>query len=193
MDRADGRIIIVGLECNHEGNMRLCEFSPYSFKDRYFGFVKGLGKITTDWIADVLKPYIDEKYPTLPEREFTGIGGSSMGGLMSVYAVGLRSDVFSKAACVSPFYEHIFGKLVDEVSNADFNPDTKIYISWGRKEFRGSKGLALGTEKNLIMTRIFSTKGARVFPHLMIEGEHTEASWETELPMWFYELDLIDL
>lgn len=116
-----------------------------------------------------------------------------MGGLMSVYAVGLRSDVFSKAACVSPFYEHIFGKLVDEVSNADFNPDTKIYISWGRKEFRGSKGLALGTEKNLIMTRIFSTKGARVFPHLMIEGEHTEASWETELPMWFYELDLIDL
>lgn len=193
LDRADGRIIIVGLECNHEGNMRLCEFSPYSFKDRYFGFVKGLGKITTDWIADVLKSYIDEKYPTLPEREFTGIGGSSMGGLMSVYAVGLRSDVFSKAACVSPFYEHIFGKLVDEVSNADFNPDTKIYISWGRKEFRGSKGLALGTEKNLIMTRIFSTKGARVFPHLMIEGEHTEASWETELPMWFYELDLIDL
>ena len=43
------------------------------------------------------------------------------------------------------------------------------------------------------MTRIFSTKGAKVFPHLMIEGEYTEASWETELPMIFHEFDLIDL
>ena len=66
----------------------------------------------------------------------------------------------------------------------------KIYISWGRKEFRGSKGLAVGTEKNLIMTRIFSGKGASVFPHLIIEGEHTEASWEIKLPMWFHELDI---
>ena len=41
------------------------------------------------------------------------------------------------------------------------------------------------------MTRIFSTKGAKVFPHLMIEGEHTEASWETELPMIFHEFDLM--
>ena len=193
LEKTGGKIIVVGLECNHEGNMRLCEFSPYSFKDRRFGSVKGLGKITANWIADILKPYIDEKYPTLPQREFTGIGGSSMGGLMSIYTIGMRSDIFSKAVCVSPFYEYIFGRLVEDVANADFNPDTKIYISWGRKEFRGSKGLAVGTEKNLIMIRIFSGKGASVFPHLIIEGEHTEASWETELPMWFHELDLIEL
>lgn len=191
LDKAEGKIIIVGLECNHEGNMRLCEFSPYSFTDKRFGFIEGLGKITVDWIVDILKPYIDEKYPTLSERKYTGIGGSSMGGLMSVYAIGVRSDIFSKAACVSPFYDHVFGRLANEISKSQFNPDTKIYISWGRKEFRGSKELAIGTEKNLAMARIFSSKGAQVFPHLIIEGEHTEASWEKELPMIFYELDLI--
>lgn len=193
LDRNNGRIMVVGLECNHEGNKRLFEFSPYSFKDKLFGNIKGLGKITTNWIADTLKPYIDEKYPTLPEREYTAIGGSSMGGLMSIYAIGMRSDVFSKAACISPFYDHIFKKLVKDISEEEFNPDTRVYISWGKKEFRGTKNLATGTEKNLIMTRIFSFKGAMVFPHLMVEGEHTEASWERELPTMFHELDLVKI
>lgn len=192
LDEVKGRIIIVGLECNHKGNMRLCEFSPYSFKDKEFGYVKGLGKITTTWIADVLKPYIDKKYPTLPEREFTSIGGSSMGGLMSIYAIGIRADVFSKAVCISPFYDYIFSRLVNEISISDFNPDTKIYISWGEKEFRNARALAVGTEKNLIITRIFSEKGAKVFPHLIIKGAHNEESWEKELPIFFSELNLIN-
>lgn len=193
LDTVGGRVIIVGLECNHQGNMRLCEFSPYSFKDEEFGSVKGLGKITTNWIVDVLKPYIDKNYPTLPEREFTGIGGSSMGGLMAVYGVALRSDIFSKGACVSPFYDHVFERLVHDISKAQLNPDTKVYISWGRKEFGDSKSLALGTEKNLLISRILTEKGADVFPHLFIEGEHNEQSWEKEVPIFFSELNFIKL
>ena len=116
LDTHNQRIIVVGLECNHEGNMRLCEFSPYSFKDKFFGEVTGLGKTTIEWICETLKPYIDEKFPTKPEREYTAIGGSSMGGLMSVYGLAARSDIFSMGICVSPFYEHVFKKLVDDIS-----------------------------------------------------------------------------
>ncbi|NME35190.1 MULTISPECIES: alpha/beta hydrolase [Fusobacterium] len=192
LDSVNGRVIIVGIECNHEGNMRLCEFSPYSFTDEEWGKVKGFGKKTTNWIADILKPYIDSKFPTLPEREFTGIGGSSMGGLMSVYGIATRSDVFSKAACVSPFYDYIFGRLIKDIENSSFNPDTTIYISWGKREFAGAKNLAIGTEKNLIITRMFTEKGAKVFPHLMISGGHDEASWEKELPSFFSELGFIE-
>ena len=134
LDSSNTRIMIVGIECNHEGNKRLWEFSPYSFKDKYFGSVKGYGKILIDWIADHLKPMIDENFPTLPERKFTGLGGSSMGGLMSVYGTAIRSDIFSMGACLSPFYEHIFKKLVEELSEAEVNPETKFYISWGRYE-----------------------------------------------------------
>lgn len=190
LEKYNQKIIIVGLECNHEGNMRLCEFSPYSFNDKYFGRVKGLGKITIDWICDVLKPYIDSKFPTKPQREYTGIGGSSMGGLMSVYGIGIRSDIFSMGICVSPFYNYVFRRLVEDISNSFMHNDTKIYISWGNYEFKTKKQLAVGTEKNLIVTRIFTQKGAKVFPHLMVDGAHNEESWEKETIIWLSELGL---
>ena len=165
--------------------------APYSFKDKYFGTVKGYGKILIDWMADSLKPMIDANFPTLPEREFTGLGGSSMGGLMSVYGTAVRSDIFSMGACLSPFYDHIFKKLVEELSAAEVNPATKFYVSWGRYEVHSKKQLAVESEKNLIISRILTFKGVQVFPHLMVEGGHNEASWETENPIWMTELGLI--
>ena len=191
LDNSYTRIIVVGLECNHEGNKRLWEFSPYSFKDKHFGTVKGYGKILIDWMVDFLKPMIDKNFPTLPEREFTGLGGSSMGGLMSVYGTAMRSDIFSMGACLSPFYDHIFKKLVEELSAAEVNSATKFYISWGRYEVHSKKQLAVESEKNLIISRILTFKGVQVFPHLMVEGAHNEASWETENPIWMTELGLI--
>ena len=191
LDNSNTRIIVVGLECNHEGNKRLWEFSPYSFKDKHFGTVKGYGKILIDGMADFLKPMIDKNFPTLPEREFTGLGGSSMGGLMSVYGTAMRSDIFSMGACLSPFYDHIFKKLVEELSAAEVNSATKFYISWGRYEVHSKKQLAVESEKNLIISRILTFKGVQVFPHLMVEGAHNEASWETENPIWMTELGLI--
>lgn len=190
LDSNNQRIMIVGLECNHEGNMRLCEFSPYSFRDKFFGKVTGLGKITIDWICDTLKPYIDSKFPTKTDRKYTGIGGSSMGGLMSVYGLAARSDIFSMGICVSPFYDHIFKKLVEDISSFKIQKKTKAYISWGRHEFHTKKQLAVGTEKNMIVTRIFSSKGVNVYPHMMVDGAHNEESWEKETLAWLHELGL---
>lgn len=190
LDTHKQKVIIVGIECNHEGNKRLCEFSPYSFKDRYFGKVTGMGKTTIDWICDTLKPYIDNKFPTKKEREYTGIAGSSMGGLMSVYGVAMRSDIFSMGICVSPFYNYVFKKLVEDISKKTIDSNTKVYLSWGNYEFRTKKQLANGTEKNLIITRIFSQKGVVVFPHMMVEGAHNEESWEKETMIWLSEMGL---
>lgn len=53
------------------------------------------------WIADELKPQIDRDYRTLTGPEHTAIAGSSMGGIMSCYAIIVRPDVFGRAACVS--------------------------------------------------------------------------------------------
>lgn len=190
LERENQRIIVVGLECNHEGNMRLCEFSPYSFYDKFFGQVTGLGKTTIDWICDTLKPYIDSKFPTKTEREYTAIGGSSMGGLMSVYGLAARSDVFSMGICVSPFYDYVFKELVEDISKFKMRKKTKAYISWGRYEFHTKKQLAVGTEKNMIVTRIFAQKGITVYPHMMVEGAHNEESWEKETIIWLHELGL---
>ena len=72
-------IIVIAID--HGGKERINEYSPYFH--RKFG--KGQGKHYANFIINSLKPYIDEKYRTLPQREFTGIGGSSMGALISAY------------------------------------------------------------------------------------------------------------
>ena len=92
-------LIVVAVDCNHRPpHGRLSEYSPFTFQDPEFGRVIGRGKKFMDWLIGVLKPWVDEYYPTLPDRDHTFIAGSSMGGLMSLYAVTARNDVFSRAA-----------------------------------------------------------------------------------------------
>ncbi len=62
-------------------------------------------KISSDnylkFIVSELKPFIDKKYPTHPEKEHTAIIGSSMGGLISAYAICEYPEIFGGAACLS--------------------------------------------------------------------------------------------
>ena len=78
------------------------EYSPYRFDDPNYGHFDGKGKDTLNWFVHEFKPYIDSQYRTLPDRAHTFIGGSSMGGLMSLYALLAYNDVFSRAAALSP-------------------------------------------------------------------------------------------
>ena len=101
LQRWEKPIIIVGIECGHEGDERLYEYCPYHFTGKFWGDIQGTGAATMDFMAYELKPMIDREYRTYPFREATAIGGSSMGGLMSLYAAVKYNGVYSKAACVS--------------------------------------------------------------------------------------------
>jgi predicted alpha/beta superfamily hydrolase len=61
----------------------------------------GEGSAYLDFLATTLKPQIDRKYRTLADREHTGIGGSSMGGLIALYGGLARPEVFSKVMAMS--------------------------------------------------------------------------------------------
>jgi predicted alpha/beta superfamily hydrolase len=61
------------------------------------------------FIAGELKPYIDSRFPTLPGREHTYVAGSSMGGLVSLYALCEYPEVFGGAACLSTHWPGVFG------------------------------------------------------------------------------------
>ena len=95
------QIIVVGIECGHEGNERLFEYCPYHIRGKFWGDLRGTGEATMRFMAEELKPMIDREYRTCAARETTAIGGSSMGGLMSLYAAVKYNGVYSKAACVS--------------------------------------------------------------------------------------------
>lgn len=77
LNNYDKPFIVVGMECNHEGQKRLDEYCPYEVENAYFGKIQGQGKPFMQWVVDELKPYIDTHYRTIPFRECTMIGGSS--------------------------------------------------------------------------------------------------------------------
>ena len=139
MDSTQTEMIIAAVECNHSPkNGRLEEYSPFSFRDSEFGFVKGRGKLTMDWMSGPFKAYIDEHYRTLGDREHTFIAGSSMGGLMSLYALMEYNSVYSRAAALSPSVALVHS----EIARAD---DPKRQTGGGHGSLYGLRGAGDGT------------------------------------------------
>jgi predicted alpha/beta superfamily hydrolase len=103
LDAAQTQLIVAAVECNHHpDNGRLSEYSPWTFSNSDTGRVRGRGKTTMEWLVRSFKPAIDQEFPTLPGRNDTFIAGSSMGGLMALYAVMEYNRYFSRAAALSP-------------------------------------------------------------------------------------------
>ena len=177
-------MIIVGLECSHEGTHRLDEYCPYPAK--LLGTsIQGEGELTLDWLTKSLKPYIDSRFRTWPSREATAIGGSSMGGLMSLYAVTRFNSVFSKAACVSSAIFMVMQPLMNDIYHSQIDPDTRVYLSWGEKE--GGTDPESGycrfiTNSNRKVENLLHKKGAMTRLYCQPDGIHNEACWEKQIP-----------
>jgi len=119
--------IIVGIY--HASQHRIAEYSPF-VDDRVGG---GNAEAYLTWMADVLRPAINDRYRTLPAREQTGVAGSSMGGLLSLYAVFQRSEIFGFAAVMSPSLWFARGAIFDWVRGQSF-VDSRIYLDVGARE-----------------------------------------------------------
>ncbi|MCB0542499.1 MAG: hypothetical protein KDC70_03225 [Saprospiraceae bacterium] len=90
------RPILIGIE--NGGAHRISEYSPWQHPEHG----GGEGAAYLDFICQTLKPFVDARLRTLPGREHTGIMGSSMGGLFSMYAALERPDRFGMAGIFSP-------------------------------------------------------------------------------------------
>jgi metallo-beta-lactamase class B len=94
--RGDSGVIVVATD--HGGAKRFDEYSPWK-NERYGG---GEGDGYVEFIVKTLKPHIDQRYRTRPDARNTAIAGSSMGGLISLYAALKYPNVFGKAGVFSP-------------------------------------------------------------------------------------------
>ncbi len=183
LDFHNEKIIVIGMECNHEGNNRLIEYCPYSFVDRQFGSIQGTGKQMMEWVVHELKPLIDQELPTKTDRANTWIAGSSMGGLMSLYTITHHNDTFSKAACLSPFLYPIRNEMKKECERR-LDPDTSIYLSWGSNETRSKRSMAYMSKTNLDMANLLYRQQIQLYLNLVVGGQHCEACWEKEIPVF---------
>ena len=111
-------LIIVGIYNTPERGQ---EYNNTKFGSAYINF-----------IIEELKPFINKTYKTLPDKNNTAICGSSSGGLISFKMIWEHSDVFSKAACLSPAFK--IGNINYVAPVRDFlgaKKNIKIYIDNG--------------------------------------------------------------
>ena len=195
LDKWDRKLILVGIECGHEGDERLSEYMPYRpLLTTRFAMYFPMGSKTMDWIVREVKPMIDRDYRTLPDREFTGIGGSSMGGLMAIYAGAHYNHVFSKAACVSSAVGFCMRPLLKDLRQSTIRPDSRFYLSWGTKEAFGIKDPTKDDRSsktykwNKQVRDVLEAKGARVTMYCQVGGAHCEADWEKQNPIYMDDL-----
>lgn len=180
-------LIVAAVECNHEGNRRLEEYCPITSVSCDLGKLRGKGKETFQWLVGEFKPYIDSHFRTNPDRKNTLIAGSSMGGLMALYGVTAYNHVFQRAAVLSPSLWISPGKVLEFVARAKLRRGTNIYMDYGEKELRNhdASQFALTQTNQMLLA-----KGANVTLRIVPGGEHCEASWEKQIPIFMACLGL---
>ena len=188
LDYTDTDLIVAAVECNHSpDNGRLREYSPFTFDDPALGHIEGRGRETMDWYVDVFKPEIDRRFPTLPDRANTFIGGSSMGGLMTLWALMRYGEVFSRGAALSPAFGFSPREMKAAIRDTLFLP-TVLYMDMGQEELHSARARRIYGE----MTSLLMQKGVLLTCRVVPGGIHSEVTWEKQLPLFlrtlFYEL-----
>ena len=160
LDYTDTPLIVAAIECNAgANNERLVEYSPYRFDDPTYGHFDG--------------------------RAHTFIGGSSMGGLMSLYALLQYNDTYSRAAALSPSIWVAPDKLSGLVGRAKLTPGTVLYMDYGSREM----GIHDGIRREFSnLSGKLMTRGIHLTSRIVPGGTHCEASWEKQLPFVFHTL-----
>ncbi len=170
--------IAVGIP--NAGDQRMEEYSPWRGRGlRGRRAVRGLGDEYLEWVVEVVKPLIDRSFPTRTDREGTGIMGSSLGGLISLYALTKYPELFGFVGAMSPTLGWHDYSIIDVFDDGEI-PRTRIHVDMGGREYRGltrdarrfrdvlvSKGWVHGRDLNYVEDRY---------------AHHHEDAWSRRLP-----------
>ena len=166
--------IIVGID--HGDQYRLTEYNP--FNNERFG--KGRGDEYVDFIVQTLKPFIDQTYQTKTSVKHTSIAGSSMGGLISMYAIAKYPQVFGRAGVFSPAF-WIAPEIYSYLSEKKF-PKQKIYFVAGDLESNEMVPDMKKLHQQLLSQGI---KSKQMLVKAASDGKHSEWFWHREFPGFY--------
>ncbi|GAB3384034.1 alpha/beta hydrolase [Lysobacter fragariae] len=179
--RDDGfAAIVVGID--HGGDLRINELIPY-WNVR---FLPNAGAVFLDDLVQVIKPFVDANYRTLPDRAHTAILGSSLGGLEADYAIHRYPGVFGKAGVFSPSY-WVSGESFQRAEKAALPADARVYLYMGGKE--GDESVP-DAQRMARILRGQMSEGNVAF-HVVDDAEHNERAWRAEFPTavrWLFDV-----
>lgn len=175
----DPGAIVVGVDNGEQ--RRLDEYSPWRNARMSMG---GEGDAYVDFLAHTLKPWIDARYRTRPGPESTGVAGSSMGGLISLYALQKYPEVFGRAGVFSPaFWFGADSAFAYAAAAGAPRPGTRVYMVTGAQE--GSEPAVYVRDHQRMVDALVAAgfrPGAQVQAYVRADGTHSEWFWRREFP-----------
>jgi pullulanase len=166
-------LIVVAID--NAGSSRIDEYTPWPDP----GYGGGGGDAHLDAIADVLVPHVDATYRTLTGPAHTGFGGSSLGGLMALYAAYERPDVFGALMAMSPSIWWANREIVAFASSSS-KPAVRVWMDMGTAEY----GAAIGDLRTMRDAMI--DQGFVLAVDLTVVedpgAQHNEAAWSRRFP-----------
>ncbi|MCK4812998.1 MAG: hypothetical protein KAT14_03570 [Candidatus Marinimicrobia bacterium] len=168
------KMIVVAID--NSPIFRLNEYTPYAF-DYMTEHYDAQGSEYAEFIVKTLKPYIDSHYRTKPSREYTGIIGSSMGGLISLY-IGLEyQNTFSKVGALSSSFGLCLDEMLVLIESRGKQYPMNYWLDVGSKE-------KAHMDRNIYQIPIYHAlldagwkKRKEVTFRTIHGGEHNEISW----------------
>jgi len=154
---------------------RMNEYCPYDMEK----FGTGEGNQYVDFLVQILKPFIDKNYRTYRCRKKRFVVGSSMGGLISLYAVLKYPRVFGGAGIFSSAF-WVALKIYDDIQSKGRKVKGKLYFYAGKQE---------GETMVLYMLKAFealtSVSRSKISTVIRDEGRHNEATWRKEFLLFY--------
>jgi len=166
--------IVIGID--HGGDYRITEYDPYDSK-----YGKGRGSDYVEFLVKTLKPYIDQHYRVKTDASHTTIAGSSMGGLISMYAALKYPEVFGNAGIFSPAF-WIAPEIYIYAQKVKLPGSSRFYFVCGDAE-SDSMVMALKKMAGIIRLKVKSNLNA---PVVIIQGAgHNEKQWNGDFPGFY--------
>ena len=168
--------IVVAVDNGQE--LRADEYIPWESREVGAG---GEGRAYVTFLVETLKPYVDAHYRTLPGRESTGVAGSSLGGLISLFAGLEHPDVFGRIGVFSPAF-WVSPQVFDFAADRPLRSGTRLYMVTGGREGDRADEYAGDHWEMADLLREVAEPGAEIEAVLRPEGTHSERFWRQEFP-----------
>ena len=176
-------LIVVGID--HAGKDRAHEFLPYKDFVGNSSMPEPMGRRFPDFLTDEVMPLVAAQYRVLPGHDNTGIGGSSYGGVASLYALLAKPAVFGYGLIESPTLWIGMGQLVRDTSPLVAIP-TRVFFGFGGLEVTGeAKEARLMASLMRVVEGNFRAAGYddTTFRYVVDPGAgHNEDAWARRLP-----------
>lgn len=165
--------IVVAID--HAGPKRLNEYSPYDMER--FGI--GEGDKYVDFLVKTLMPFIEKKYRVKKCRRYRTVAGSSMGGLISLYAMLKYPKKFRGAGVFSPAF-WIAPNIKNDLEKSGSAIKGKIYFFAGMQENEH-----MVPDMLAVFQQLSKISKAKMTSVIRAEGKHNEQTWRNEFPLFY--------